>query len=150
MKLPQVQRGAAIALLTVLLASAASIQSYAAKHERNWQNGTLLDAQKSRVYLGTYSSTNTYGNANVYGNSATYNSNSNTRRQARYGMEEVEVVDSGDKVYVISRLLKYRWNKEANVTVNAPVKFAIEGNHMYLLDEDGREYKTKIMKKRLK
>ncbi len=31
------------------------------------------------------------------------------------------MVDGGDKIYAISRLLKYRWNKEANVTVNGPV-----------------------------
>ena len=60
------------------------------------------------------------------------------------------MVDGGDKIYAISRLLKYRWNKEANVTVNGPVKFAIEGNHMYLLDDDGREHKAKIIKKTLK
>jgi hypothetical protein len=149
-KFPRVRSTASIPALLLLLSVSVSVQSRAAKHERNWQNGTLLDAQKSRVYLGTYSSTNTYGNANVYGDSATYNSNSSTSRQARYGLEEVEVVDGGDKIYVISRLLRYRWNKEANVTVNAPVKFAIEGNHIYLLDDDGREHKAKIIKKTLK
>ena len=56
------------------------------------------------------------------------------------------MIDAGDKVYVISRVLKYAWNREANVTVNAPVKFAIEGQAMFSLDDDDREYKAKIVK----
>ena len=85
-KFPRGRSTASILALLVLLSASVSVQSRAAEHERNWQTGTLLDAQKSRVYLGTYSSTNTYGNANVYGNSATYNANSNTSNRARYGM----------------------------------------------------------------
>jgi hypothetical protein len=150
MKLSTVRHIASIPLLTVVLSAALPTISLAAKHERNWQTGKLLDAQKSRIYLGSYGTANTYGNANAYGDSATYNTSSNTTTRARYAVEEVEVVESGDKVYVISRLLKYRWNKEADVTVNAPIKFAIEGHNMYLLGEDGREYKTKIIKKTLK
>ena len=122
----------------------------AAKHERNWQTGTLLDAQRSRVYLGTYSNTSTNGNATAYGNSATYSGSSTTTQQARYGQQEVEVVDGGDKIYVVERLLKWRWSREANLTANAPIKFVIEGRNMYLLDDDGREYKTKVIKKTLK
>jgi hypothetical protein len=150
MKLSDVRCLASTVCVVAFLSTALPTISQAAKHERDWQNGKLLDAEKSRVYLGTYATTNTYGNANVYGNSATYNGSSNTSHQARYGLEEVEVVDSGDKIYVISRFLKYRWNKQVNVTVNAPIKFAVDGDHMYLLDDDGHEYKTKIVKKTLK
>ena len=109
-----------------------------------------MDSQKSRVYLGTYGTTNTYGNADVYGGSATYNTFANTSTRARYALEECAVVDGGDKVHVISRLPKWRWSKEADVTVNAPVEFAVEGQAMYLFGDDGHEYKAKIIKKTLK
>lgn len=60
------------------------------------------------------------------------------------------MIDGGDKIYVVERILKRQWTREANLTVNAPIKFAIEGRIMYLVDDDGREYKTKIIKKTLK
>lgn len=122
----------------------------AAKHERNWQSGTLLDAQRSRLFLGTSGSTYNSGSVNTYRYSPTYSDSSNTIHRARYGLDEVEVIDGGDKIYVVERILKRQWTREANLTVNAPIKFAIEGRIMYLVDDDGREYKTKIIKKTLK
>ena len=150
MKLLRERYGASTVFAALVLSAALPTISQAAKHERNWQNGILLDAQKSRIYLGSYGTANTSGNASVYGSSATYNAYSNTSTQAVYAHEEIEVVDGGDRIYVISRLLKWRWSKEADVTVNAPVKYAVEGQHIYLLDDDGHEYKTKIIKKTLK
>lgn len=99
----------------------------AAQHEREWQTGALLDTQGSRVYLGTF------GGSTVH-----------------YGINEVEVIDVGKCVYYVGRVLKWRWNKTANLTVNAPVQFAIQGQTMYLLDESGRQHKTLIIKKVLK
>jgi len=36
-----------------------------------------------------------------------------------------------------------------NVTVHGPIKFAVENGALYLLDEDGLEFETVIMEKRL-
>jgi hypothetical protein len=33
------------------------------------------------------------------------------------------------------------------VTVNAPVKYAISGDELYLLDEDGKEHKLSVEEK---
>jgi hypothetical protein len=36
------------------------------------------------------------------------------------------------------------------LTVNGPVKFAIEKDRIYIVSEDGTEHETKIIKKTLK
>jgi ABC-type transport system involved in cytochrome bd biosynthesis fused ATPase/permease subunit len=101
----------------------------AAKHDRNWQDGQVLNAESSKVFLGT----STSGNGSTYGNYGNYSGFSS----ARYGTEEIEVVDAGDKVYVVSRLIKYGWTKKANLTSNAPIKFALDGKNVNLLVEPG-------------
>jgi len=129
-----------IGLMLVFLASGAVMQ--AAKHDRNWQDGQLLNAESSKVFLGT----STSGNGSTYGNYGNYNGFS----RARYGTQEIEVIDAGDKVYVVSRLIKYGWTKKANLTSNAPIKFALDGKNLYFLDDDGKEIKTTIVSKRAK
>jgi hypothetical protein len=41
-------------------------------------------------------------------------------------------------------------DKPLNVTINAPVKFAIENEDCYLLDDQGTEHKLVVEKKTLK
>jgi hypothetical protein len=143
----RVARRAAVLPLLITSLMLFAMPGQAAKHERNWQTGTLLDAQKSRVYLGTYGQSNTSGSVDGTG---AFHSSSSGSQKAKYETQETAVVDGGDKIYVVERFLKWPWNKEANLTTNAPIKYAIEGRKMYLLDDDGREYKTKIIKKTLK
>jgi len=38
----------------------------------------------------------------------------------------------------------------ANVTVNAPVKYAVEKRKLYVMDEDGKEHEMEIIKKTLR
>jgi hypothetical protein len=37
--------------------------------------------------------------------------------------------------------------KRANLTVNGPVKFALEKQTLFVLDEDGKEHEMEIVKK---
>ncbi len=69
---------------------------------------------------------------------------------ARYGTSEVEVIESGEYVYIVERVLKWRWNKTADVTVNAPIRFAVDKQTMYVLDDEQHEHKTKIIKRILR
>lgn len=39
--------------------------------------------------------------------------------------------------------------KVPNVTVHGPIKYALEDGTFYLLDEDGREFKAKVLEKAL-
>jgi hypothetical protein len=59
-------------------------------------------------------------------------------------------IDSGDMIYTIKRTLTSRHDKQLKVTINAPVKFAIEKDDVYLLDEEGKEHKLPLESKRLK
>ena len=46
--------------------------------------------------------------------------------------------------------LKWRWSKPANLTVNGPVKYAVEKRKLFVMDEDGREHEMEIVKKTLR
>jgi hypothetical protein len=127
----------------------------AAEKTRDWQTGRVLDTEHSRIYLGTTGGGTTngtvYGSADGNGNvSGTYSGYSTSHQYARYAVEEVEVIDGGQYVYVVARVLRWRWSKTANLTVNAPVQFAVDKRMMYVLDDDGREHRTKIVKRILK
>jgi hypothetical protein len=105
-----------------------------------WQTGKLLDANVSGLYGGSTSSTTQIAGTD----------SSTTSQRAIYRVDETMIIDGGQYVYVVARVLKWRWTKESAVTVNAPIQFAIEGKDIYVLDEDGKEHKTKIIKRILK
>ncbi|MGB8129481.1 MAG: hypothetical protein WCG81_06790 [Candidatus Angelobacter sp.] len=41
-------------------------------------------------------------------------------------------IDAGDLTYIAKRTLTHRRDKQLKVTVNAPVKYAVSGNDLYL------------------
>ena len=55
-------------------------------------------------------------------------------------------IDDGKYVFVVSRQIM----RPLKLTVNTPVKFAIEKRYCYLLDEEGKEHKLLVEKKTLK
>ena len=55
-------------------------------------------------------------------------------------------IDDGSTIWELKRTN----GKPLHVTVNASVEFAIDGDHAYLKDEDGKEHKTTVMKKTAK
>ena len=59
-------------------------------------------------------------------------------------------IDDGKYVFVVSRRILTVREKPLELTVNSPVKFAIEKSHCYLLDEEGKEHKLLEEKKTLK
>lgn len=60
---------------------------------------------------------------------------------------QVVAIGSGDYTYTGQRMLKFRWSKRANLTVNTPVKFAVEKQKLFLVDDDGKEYELDIFKR---
>jgi hypothetical protein len=59
-------------------------------------------------------------------------------------------IDAGSMVYSSRELLKWRWNHEANLTVNGTVRFSVNKKKLYIIDADGKIHETEIMKKTLK
>ena len=56
-------------------------------------------------------------------------------------------IDDGKYVWVVSRHMTNKDDKPLNVTINTPVKFAIEKKACYLLDEQGEEHKLRLERK---
>lgn len=52
-------------------------------------------------------------------------------------------------VYTAQERLPWPWKKAANVTVNGPVKYAIDKGRFFLLDDDGKEHELEITRKEL-
>ena len=59
-------------------------------------------------------------------------------------------IDDGKYVWVVTRRMTKKDDKPLRVTVDTPVKFAIEKKTCYLLDEQGEEHKLTVERKRLK
>lgn len=133
-------------LILVLLPS----MCFAAKKQREWQTGKLLDTDRSRYFAGTTGSASSQGSAQVHGNTATYNGQSNGSSVAIYRTYQDYVIESDKYIFVVEERIKWRWSKAARLIVNAPVKFSIEKQKLYLLDDDGKEHETKIVKQILK
>ena len=59
-------------------------------------------------------------------------------------------IDDGRYLWIVSRRMTKKDDKPLNVTIDAPVKFAIEKKACYLLDEQGEEHKLTVERKRPK
>lgn len=117
------------------------------ERQRAWQTGKVLDSDRASKYVGNTASGEKSGKVTEDG---IYHETSNSDSTAVYRVYQTYVIELGDRVYVATERLRWRWSKPADVTVNAPVKVAIEKNKLYLLGEDGKEHEAEIVKKALK
>jgi hypothetical protein len=118
-----------IACISFLLLSNIALSK---EKERNWQTGKVVDMNRDKSYAGT---------VDLAGNGSS---------TAVYRVYETYAIEAEDYVYVCEEHLKWRWSKPAVLTVNAPVRFAIEKDRIYIKSEDASEHETKIIKKILK
>jgi hypothetical protein len=58
------------------------------------------------------------------------------------------VLMEGSKTYYASRTLSFAWQRSPRVTENKQVKFAMDRETLYLIDDEGREFKMYVGKKR--
>jgi hypothetical protein len=133
-------------ILVALLASPA----FGAAKQRDWQTGKVLDTQRQRYFAGTVANSNSSGTVDVDGNSGTYRGQSNGSSTAVYRVFETFVIEGDQYVYLAQERLRWRWSKAANVTVNGPVKYAVEKRKLYVMDEDGKEHEMEVVKKTLR
>jgi hypothetical protein len=56
------------------------------------------------------------------------------------------------KIYTARETIRFRWSKEANLTVNGPVRFAVDAHErkLFVIDEDGKEHGMEIVSKALR
>jgi hypothetical protein len=135
-------------LLVMLVLTAAAM--FGAEKQRDWQTGKVLDSERSRYFAGTVGTANTTGSAQANGDYGTYQGNTSSSQTAIYRVFETFVIEGETTVYLAQERLRWRWSKAANLTVNGPVRFAIEKRNLYVIDEDGKEHEMEIVKKTLR
>src|SRR5713101_1789128 len=74
----------------------------------------------------------------------------NTSQTAVYRVYETFLIEGETHAYLAQERLRWRWSKPANLTVNGPVKFAVEKRKLFVIDEDGKEHEMEIVKKVLR
>ena len=121
-----------------------------AEKKRDWQTGKVLDSERSRYFAGTVGNASTTGTAQANGNYGTYQGNINTSQTAVYRVYETFLIEGGTHAYLAQERLRWKWSKPANLTVNGPVKFAVEKRKLFVIDEDGKEHEMEIVKKVLR
>ena len=123
----------------------------AAKKAHDWQTGKVLDAEESRYYAGTVGSGQTNGTAQVNnGGYGTYQGSTTSSHSAVYRTYETFVIEGDTHTYVAQQRLQWRWSKPAMLTVNGPVKFAVEKRKLFVVDDEGKEYQLSVVKQILK
>jgi len=126
-----------IALIAIL---SISTLAFAGKKERQWKTGKLVDSANET--FTRHGGTNTQGHVNSDG---TYTAGTS---QVSWEHEKfIFTIRGDDMIYVVSHVISFRWSKKVELTVNGPVKYAVEKRDFYLVDENGREFKMKIEKK---
>jgi hypothetical protein len=121
-----------------------------AEKNRDWQAGKVLDSERSRHFAGMVGQSNTSGTVQGGGNYGTYGSNTNTSQTAVYKVYETFVIEGQNHVYLAQQRLRWRWSKPANLTVNGPIKFAVEKRKMFIVDDDDKEHELEIQKRVLR
>lgn len=62
-------------------------------------------------------------------------------------VHQLYLIEADEYVYHAEQRLRWKWSKPVPMTVNEPVRFAIEKNKIYAIGEDGKEYELSLTKK---
>jgi hypothetical protein len=121
-------------------------QAFAAT-ARDWHEGTLLETEQQKVPSGTTYNSSTDGTVKPKGDKTTYSQNTTTTATQDYDTFQLYTIQGASgKIYTASERLLFPWSKPANITVGEKVKYVVEKNKLYLLDDDGKEHKASIKK----
>lgn len=135
-------------LVSLLLLSLA-VPAFAAT-AREWHTGTLMETEQEKVPSGTISHSNADVTAKDKGDKTQYSGSKTTTTSQDYDTFQVYTVEGNNKIYTAKEQLLFPWSKPANVTVGEKVKYVVDKNRMYLLDDDGKEHKAKVTKVKMK
>ena len=132
--------------IAIYLLFFAALSTFGAENSRNWQSGTLLEVEKEQVPQSTTKTSNTEGTAKNKGNKTDYSQTTTSTTTQDYDTFQVYTIEGDSKTYVAREKLMFPWSKPANVAVGEKVKYAVEKNKLYLLDDDGKQHKAGISK----
>ena len=123
-----------------------AVRAFGADTSRDWKPGTLLETEKQQVHQGTTKTTRSDGNVKNKGKNTDYSENKTATTTDNYDTFQVYTIQGDSKTYLARERLHFPWSKPANVTVGEKVKYSIEKNTLYLLDDDGKQHKAGISK----
>lgn len=121
------------AMLIAMLATAAWAK------DRIWQDGSLLDTRGNKYFPSIDAS----GEADRAPSSQMF---TNAQTVPTNTVYDRYVVESGDAVYLVERG-RFKSSKPSLLRPYLSIKFAIDKKKIWLLDEEGRELETTILKR---
>jgi hypothetical protein len=124
--------------IAVIIALAAL--GMAGSKERDWQGGRLLDSERNHYFEPTGHQAGTNDSEKNEGFD-----NQNQGSAFGSGIVDTYVVETDECVYLVSRT-RLKITKAPALLRYRPVKFAVEKKKLWLIDADGKEVETKIVK----
>lgn len=131
-------------LLSALPLSLGAADSY------KWQTGKLTSTEQQKVPEGSTSTTNGDSSAKDRGNRTDYSHSSTTTTTENMETYQIYTIESGNKIFVGSEHLLFPWSKPANIQLGESVKFAMVKGKLIVLDDDGKQHKTTLVRTSLK
>lgn len=125
--------------LVLTLAAAIGQGSFAADKERPWQQGMLLNPENNAYFKSVG---RTQG-----GGLSGFQATGSTDPFAKHDLtvQDNYVVDAGDSAYLVQRI-RLSSAEAAKVFITMQVKFFVEKKKLYMVDREGHEVETKIVK----
>jgi hypothetical protein len=118
------------------------VSASGAKRDRAWVPATVVDFSRDKVSTGASATNDSYGNTTI---------------QEHYDDLEQFVIETADRVYVVSDEIQrvggtvsFRLRKGSRLTAGSAVKIAIEKQTAYILDEKGKEHKLQLRRIQIK
>jgi hypothetical protein len=123
-----------------------AVAGWGGSKERDWQAAKLLDPDRTHYFSkeNLSSDPSRPGVDSSVTTMSGYNTSTNTPGVVE-SVHDYYIVQTQDQVYLAERL-RLKSAQKAKLVVTRPVKFAIEKNKLYLMNENGEEYQTKIVK----
>jgi hypothetical protein len=129
----------------VAMLALAAITGWGGSKERDWQSAKLLDPDRTKYFNGEHLDAIERPLLDTgVASSAGYTANSNTAT-ASPAVHDYYIVETQGMVYLAERI-RLKSAPAAKLAVTRPIKFAVDKNKLYLMNESGEEYQTKIVK----
>jgi hypothetical protein len=125
--------------LVLTLAAAIGQGSFGADKERAWQQGMLLNPENN-AYFKSVDRTEGLGEGGFHAAGTT-----DPDAKHDISVQDNYVVDAGDAAYLVQRI-RLSSATPAKVYITMQVKFFVEKKKLFLVDKDGHQVETKIVK----
>lgn len=129
----------------VAMFALAAIASWGGSKERDWQSAKLLDPDRTKYFANEHlEATPDRPDLSSPLNNGTSTTSANAGTQSP-AVHDFYIVETQGMVYLAERI-RLKSSPAAKLAFTRPVKFAVEKNKLYLMNENGDEYQTKVLK----